>query len=115
MIRDSKGRFVKGFKSEEHPRWNGGKIGSHQGGYIRMLKPNHPNTDTCGYIFEHRFVMEKHIGRYLENQEDVHHINGDTSDNNLENLELLSHGEHCSRNIKLMTRDKNGRLVKLGR
>jgi hypothetical protein len=46
-------------------------------------------------VRHHRFVMECHLGRKLHPSEDVHHINGDRLDNRIENLQVLSHSEHC--------------------
>ena len=43
---------------------------------------------------QHRFVMESVIGRALLADEDVHHRNGNKTDNSPENLELITHGEH---------------------
>jgi hypothetical protein len=44
----------------------------------------------------HRLVMEKEIGRELESSEVVHHIDGDKSNNDINNLELFpSKGAHA--------------------
>lgn len=63
-------------------------------GYVRIYEPEHPRATKAGWVFEHRHLMEKELGRYLDRDEHVHHINGKKDDNRLENLVVLSHSEH---------------------
>lgn len=76
-----------------NPCWRGGRIV--RLGYIGIHKPDHPNCDSLGYVFEHRLIMEKHLGRYLTPEEVIHHKNGKLDDNQIENLLLFKGtGEH---------------------
>jgi len=49
--------------------------------------------------YQHRVVMAEHIGRPLTREETVHHVNGDRSDNRLENLELWSSSQPAGQRV----------------
>lgn len=79
-----------------NPNWKGGRWVDSKG-YIWMRCEGHPRATSRGsYVLEHRLVMEQHLDRYLVSSEVVHHVNGDTLDNRLENLQLMSRSEHTS-------------------
>ena len=70
-----------------HGQWKGG-VGVNVDGYIRI---------TCGPLkgkYLHRLLMEAKLGRPLEADEEVHHLNGDKLDCRLENLEVVKVEEH---------------------
>lgn len=52
------------------------------------------------YIYEHIYIMEKHIGRKLEENEVVHHKNGNKLDNRIKNLEVMNRKSHNSLHAK---------------
>lgn len=57
-------------------------------GYVQVLAPEHPNARKSKRIPKHRLVMSEFLSRPLKANENVHHINGNKSDNRIENLEL---------------------------
>lgn len=79
-------------KGKKGPNYKKGK--RFEGRYIKVLKPNHPNANKKGYIYEHVLVMSKILGRPLKKGEQVHHTNGIKTDNRPENLELIAKPPH---------------------
>ena len=73
--------------------YNGGRFVNWQG-YVQFRF-----RDASGKIvmpMEHRLVMEHHLGRKLWPQEVIHHKNGRTQDNRIENLEIKSRSRHMT-------------------
>ncbi len=73
---------------KNHPNWKGGIVKVN--GYIKILKPNHPFCDCSGYMKRSRLLMEKHLGRFLDSKEIVHHINEIKDDDQLKNLMVFT-------------------------
>ena len=62
--------------------------------YKRLRLPDGSRID------EHRYVMQQYLGRKLDISEVVHHCNGDTRDNRIDNLELMLRYSHASLHTK---------------
>lgn len=73
--------------------WKGGR-NINSSGYVEIKVEGYPYTNRRGYVYEHRYVVEQHLGRFLTTDEVVHHIDGNTQNNSLDNLLLLSNSEH---------------------
>jgi len=66
-----------------------------KGDYLYCItEPAHPKATKNKYVLHHRVVMENHLGRTLQSQEVVHHINGDKKDNRVANLEVMTKAKH---------------------
>jgi HNH endonuclease len=85
-------------RGDKNGMWKGGRQVTR--GYILLWKPEHPRARR-GHVREHILVMEKHLGRYLQNTEVVHHINGNKKDNRIENLQLFSSDKEHQRYHRL--------------
>ena len=82
-------------KPKDHPNWKGGRRLNHDG-YVEVLMPKHHRARGNNYVFEHIVVIEKKLGRKLKNDEQVHHIDGDKTNNDPKNLMALKIGQHSS-------------------
>ena len=88
---------------KENPNWRGGKTICNIRGrkYILIFSPDHPYKFRDRYVYEHRLIMEKHLGRYLKPKEIVHHIDNNPINNSIDNLMLFpSHSAHRNYHAK---------------
>jgi hypothetical protein len=51
--------------------------------------------------YEYRKIVEEKIGRPLKTEEKIHHINGNTTDNRIENLFVCSNSQHMKAHTSL--------------
>lgn len=81
----------QGPRADKSPHWTGGRKVDGKGRWL-VYAPYHPCNigSTDRYVFEHRLVMERMIGRFLTSAETVHHIDGNPSNNDPANLQLRS-------------------------
>lgn len=78
----------------------GGHIKKRTDGYNMVYIPSHPHASKEGYVMEHILVMEEALGRYIREDEEVHHINHIRDDNRPENLQVMTKKEHASYHLK---------------
>lgn len=80
-------------------------------GYVAIYYPDYPSSNKNGYVMEHVYVMEQHIGRLLNEDEVVHHKNHIRSDNDINNLQLMTFKEHASLHMKERWAHKKGEMT----
>jgi len=84
----TKDKIRKSQTGTNNSNYNGGR--STQDGYIII------NVGNNVWKLEHRLVMEQHLGRELSTEEHVHHKDEITTNNNIDNLEVMTNSEHTT-------------------
>ena len=74
-------------KMENHPNFKGFTI--RKDGYVRIAMGGDKRK------LYHRHIVEDNIGRQLNPVEIIHHIDGNPSNNNIDNLAIMNQGEHA--------------------
>ena len=77
---------VKRLYGPDHPGWKGGHVA--RNGYRIISKHGKKN------LYEHRVVAEEILGRPLKTNEVVHHIDGNRSNNDPSNLQVMTRKQH---------------------
>lgn len=96
----------KSLKGERHPNWKGGRT-ILEDGRVLVYKPDHPHSGMRGYVRRSRLMVEEALGRLLKPSEQVHHINGDPSDDRNCNFLVCTNSYHSSLEAR-MRRSKEG-------
>ncbi len=76
---------MKDINGSKNPNWKGG-ISKHSRGYVKFRKPEHPRSDSAGYVLEHILIAEKALGKLLPVKSQVHHLDFSKSNNKNKNL-----------------------------
>lgn len=91
--RINKEHFLSG-----NPNWHGGAKKQSNGYILIKLHKNHPYFCMASkrdhYVLLHRLVMAETLNRPLLENEIVHHIDGNTTNNDISNLMVSNKEEH---------------------
>jgi HNH endonuclease len=90
-----------GLKGEQNNMWKGGKSIASNGYVLIRVGVEHPLADCRGYAYEHRVIASDKLGRLISSSEQVHHIDGNKTNNHPDNLEVLTVQQHRYEHRKL--------------
>jgi len=77
-------------------RWNGG-TSTRGDGRILVYKKNHPRSGVRNYVRQSHLIVEKAIGKFLPEKVEIHHFDGDaTNDDNKNLVACEDRGYHMS-------------------
>lgn len=105
----------KGDIREKCPRWKGG-VRQNTDNYTMIYMPEHP-ANQCGYVPRARLMLETYLGRYLKEGYETHHIDGDATNDSIDNLVEVTRSEHRRIHFHNFNeqrgRDNKGRFIPL--
>lgn len=105
MSDETKQKLRDAMSGDKNYHWSGGRK-KHSGGYILIYRPDSHLADKHGFVLEHRLVAEQKYGRKLKSSDIVHHIDGNKTNNNPENIAVLTRAEHAKLHSNLKNYNK---------
>lgn len=88
------GRHGHHRRGEQCYQWNHGRLITSHGYVLARVPDGHHLQQAHGYAYEHQLVAEQAIGRRLTSSESVHHRDGNTANNDPDNIVVMGRGEH---------------------
>jgi hypothetical protein len=83
----------KHYVGERAAHWKGGIKRDRD--RVLVYAPDNPMADSRGYVYRYRLVAADLIGRPLTQEEIVHHLDGDETNDDPENLAVITQSEHA--------------------
>lgn len=94
--------------------YNGREVTKDDDGYLWVYLPDHPDASARGRVAEHRLVAEREVvHRRLRLDEDVNHIDEDTTNNDPSNLQVLDTAAHTVITVANAMRRRRAVLAEL--
>lgn len=100
---------MHGVFGKKNPQWKGRCL--MKNGYIRISIQGER-------VYEHRYKIEKMLGRKLKRNEVIHHKNGNKTDNRIGNLLITNQSDHAAshkpmlgKKSKVQRDKKSGRFI----
>ena len=63
-------------------------------GYVTFCDSTHPLSYDAGWVYMHMHMGSVKMGRWLDKDDHVHHVDKNRSNNNLDNLEVMTPSDH---------------------
>jgi predicted transcriptional regulator len=76
--------------------------------YIMVEAKWHPAANEKGHVYLHRLLAEAALGRFLRQDEHIHHIDHDARNNHWSNLQVVTAAEHAL--IHMRERNERGQF-----
>ncbi len=91
-IRGRKGQYIRQLPVWTPENWNAARL--HKKGRFRVYRPDYPKAFKDGMAVRAHGVWWLHYREPAPEGMDIHHKNGDRTDDRIANLELIDHYEH---------------------
>ena len=77
-------------------------------GRVGVYAPDHPHANNMGYVLRSRWIIEQKLGRHLTADEEVHHKDENTQNDDPENLEVKTKVGHAKHHWPSRAKKMNG-------